>query len=63
MTDPRELFARLTGEFEDLHSLAVEGQAASSDFVFLSMLSAEISNGLQRCGVIVSSIDELVRGS
>ena len=63
MTDPRELFARLTGEFEDMHALAVEGQAASRDHAFLSVLVAEICNGLQRTAATVAEIAEVVRTS
>lgn len=48
MIEPAELFARLTGELEDLHGLAIEGQEADQPSEVLDALAASIGNGLHR---------------
>jgi hypothetical protein len=55
--EPAELFARLTCEMEDLHALAVEGQAADQPDEALSVLAIEICNGLQRSQQLVGQIN------
>ncbi len=63
MSDPRELFVRLTCELEDLHGLAIEGQSASNDAAHQSVLANEICNGLQRSEHIVEMIVRMVQPS
>ena len=48
MTEPAELFARLTGELEDMHGLAVEGQAAGQPTEMLHALADALATGLRR---------------
>lgn len=48
MTEPAGLFARLTGEVEDLHILAIEGQAADLPIEASRMLAAQFCTGLHR---------------
>lgn len=63
MSDPRELFVRLTCELEDLHGLAIEGRSASNDAAHLSVLANEICNGLQRSTGLVEMIVRMVEPS
>lgn len=56
MTDPLELFAKLTCCLEDLHGLAVEGQAADQPTEMLLILAEHSCNGVQLCGEIVAQI-------
>lgn len=56
MTDPTELFAKLTRELEDLHGLAVEGQAADQPSELLLILAEQSCNGVHRCGQIIAQI-------
>lgn len=48
MSEPAELFARLTGELEDMHGLAVEGQAAGQPTELLHALADALATALQR---------------
>ena len=56
MIEPAELFARLTCEIEDLHGLAVEGQAADQPDEALAVLAIEICNGLHRSQELVGQV-------
>ena len=56
MIEPAELFARLTGELEDLHGLSVEGQQSDQPPELLNALVASICNGLQRAGMTLAEI-------
>ena len=56
MIEPVELFARLTGELEDLHGLTIEGQQADQPPEVLDALAAAIGNGLQRAGTTLAEI-------
>ncbi|KGB55036.1 hypothetical protein FG91_01666 [Sphingopyxis sp. LC81] len=56
MSDPTQLYATLTGNLEDLHGLAVEGQAADQPAELLLMLADQICNGLHRCQRIADQI-------
>lgn len=47
MNDASRLFADLTGQLEDLHGLAVEGQAAEQPPQVLHALAESIATGLQ----------------
>lgn len=47
MSEPAELFARLTGELEDMHSLAIEGQAAGQPPEMLLALADALATTLQ----------------
>lgn len=63
MSDPAELFARLTGNLEDLHGLAVEGQVADHPAEMLLMLADQICNGLHRSRSLADQIKQLVGGA
>ena len=63
MSDPRELFVRLTCELEDLHGLAIEGQSASNDAAHQFVLANEICNALHRSTGIVEVIVRMVQPS
>lgn len=56
MIEPAELFARLTGELEDLHGLTIEGQQADQPPEGFDALAASIGNGLQRAGTTLRKI-------
>ena len=48
MSDVRRLFADLTGQLEDLHGIAVEGQAPDQPPQLLVALADSLATGLQR---------------
>ena len=56
MIEPVELFARLTGELEDLHGITVEGQQSDLPPEVLQALVASIGNGLHRAGTTLAEI-------
>lgn len=56
MIKPAELFARLTGELEDLHGITVEGQCADQPPEILNALAASLGNGLQRARTTLGEI-------
>ena len=56
MIEPAKLFARLTGELEDLHGLTVEGQQADQPPEVLGALVASIGSGLQRVGTTLAEL-------
>ena len=47
MSEATRLFARLTGELEDLHGLAVEGQVYDQPPEVLHALADGVATGLQ----------------
>jgi hypothetical protein len=47
VSDAADLFARLTGELEDMHGIAVEGQAADQPPEVLHSLADALAAGLQ----------------
>lgn len=47
MNEASELFARLAGELEDMHGVAVEGQAADQPWEVLQSLADALATGLQ----------------
>ena len=47
MSEASRLFAQLTGELEDIHGLAVEGQAADQPPQVLHALADSVATGLQ----------------
>ncbi|GAA4641503.1 hypothetical protein GCM10023115_00430 [Pontixanthobacter gangjinensis] len=53
MIEPAELFARITGQLEDLHGIAVEGQRANLSPDENCVYADQISNGLQNIGEVV----------
>lgn len=63
MNDPAELFANLTGNLEDLHGLAAEGQVADHPAEMLLMLANQICNGLYDCHSLADQIKKLVGSS
>jgi len=56
VTNPAELFAKLTGEVEDLHMLAIEGQTADLPIEASRMIAAQFCNGLQRVYILLARI-------
>lgn len=56
MIEPSELFATLTCRLEDLHGLAVEGQAADHPTEMLLILAEQSYIALQLCCAIVEQI-------
>lgn len=62
MSDPSELFARLTCQIEDLHGIAFEGQAASLSDDERLALAAHICNGLQGARKILRQIRQALGG-
>lgn len=56
MSDPAALFAKLTGEVEDLHMLAIEGQAADLPIEASRMIAAQFCNGLHRVYILLAQI-------
>ena len=47
MTEPAEVFARITTELEDKHGVSVEGQSSDKPPEGFAILALEICNGLQ----------------
>lgn len=60
MSVTTELFVQLTCEFEDLHSLATEGQADGQPEGLLRILNAQIGDGVQKCREISSRINDVL---
>ena len=56
MTEPAELFARLTCEIEDMHGLAVEGQSPDQPPEILAALNRSIRLRLATCDQITAEI-------
>lgn len=56
MPDAAELFARLTGELEDLHALATEGQERGLPSEASRIVVGQFGNGLQRLHALVDQI-------
>ena len=56
MIEHAELFARLTGDLEDLHGLTVEGQQSDQSPEVLNALVASIGNGLQRAETTLAEV-------
>ena len=57
MTEPAELFARLTPELEDMHGLTIEGQRAEQPLEVNVALVFSIRKGLHRCDAILGEIE------
>ncbi|MXO94850.1 hypothetical protein GRI34_00270 [Erythrobacter aquimaris] len=56
MNQSGEIFARIIAELEDLHCVAVDGQAADQTPEAIAVLSIEICNGLQRVGDLFAEV-------
>ena len=56
MNKSGEIFARITAEWEGLHGVAVEGQAADQPPKTIAVLSLEICNGLQRVRDLMAEV-------
>jgi hypothetical protein len=56
MTEPAELFARLTCEIEDMHGMAIEGQSPDQPPEVLAALNRSIRLRLATCDQITASI-------
>ena len=56
MTEPAELFARLTCEIEDMHGLAIEGQSPDQPPEILAALNYSIRIRLAKCDQITVEI-------
>tara|TARA_R110002020_G_scaffold475979_1_gene715308 strand:- start:1500 stop:1694 length:195 start_codon:yes stop_codon:yes gene_type:complete len=61
MIEPAELFARITGQFEDLHGIAVDGQGANLSNDEYEALVDLICTGLQRIDATLQSTKTLLR--
>lgn len=57
MIDTAELFARMTCQIEDLHGIAVEGQAADLPKEASRAFADLLATGLQRAGAIMAQIE------
>lgn len=62
MIKPAELFAKLTCGLEDLHAIAIEGQAPDHPNELLLVLVNQSCNGLHRCSEIIAQIKATVGG-
>lgn len=58
MTEPAELFARLTCEIEDMHGLAIEGQRLDQPPEVNAALVRSIRLRLHQCVQIVAQITD-----
>lgn len=58
MTEPAELFARLTCEIEDMHGLAIEGQRPDQPPEVNAALVRSIRLRLTQCVQIVAQITD-----
>lgn len=63
MSDPAELFARLSMQLEDLHGLTVEGQRKDQPPEHLLCLSRQAREGLQRSLTLCAEIEEMCENS
>ena len=61
MNQSGEIFARITAELEDLHGVAVEGQAADQPPEAIAVLLLEICNGLQRIGDLLAEVRRIAK--
>lgn len=57
MIDTADLFASMTCQIEDLHGIAVEGQAADLPKEASRAFAVLLATGLQRAGAIVAQIE------
>ena len=56
MTEPAEVFARITAELEDIHGVAVEGQSGDQPPEGVAVLTLEICNGLHRVRDLLTEV-------
>ena len=56
MSEPAEMFARLTCEIEDMHGLAIEGQRPDQPPEIIYALVRSIRLRLAQCGQIAAQI-------
>lgn len=63
MTEPAELFARLTILLEDLHGMTVEGQRADQPPEHCRCLSRQVRQGFKRGQRLCAEIEEMCGGS
>ena len=56
MTEPTEIFARITAELEDIHGVAVEGQSSDQPPEGITILVLEICNGLHRVRDLLAEV-------
>lgn len=61
MNQSGEICARIIAELEDLHGVAVEGQAADQPPEAIAVLSLEICNGLQRIGDLLAEVRRIAK--
>ena len=57
MTETAELFARLTCVIEDMHAIAVEGQAADLPNEANKALAAHLTTGLEQACSLLEAIE------
>jgi hypothetical protein len=58
VSEPAELFARLTCEIEDMHGLAIEGQRPDQPSEIIDALVLSIRLRLTQCGRITAQITD-----
>lgn len=59
MTEPTEIFARITAELEDMHGVAVEGQSGDQPPEGIAILALVICNGLHRVRDLLAEVPRL----
>ncbi|MEP0189755.1 MAG: hypothetical protein ABJP70_01235 [Erythrobacter sp.] len=62
MTETAELFARFTCVIEDMHGIAVEGQAADLPDEASKALAAHLTTGIKRASSILDAIERNTGG-
>ncbi len=62
MTETAELFAGMTCVIEDMHGIAIEGQAADLSVEANKALAAHLTTGLQQAGSILEAIENKIGG-
>lgn len=62
MTEPAELFARLTMLLEDLHGITIEGQRADQPPEYCRCLSRQVRQGLKRGQRLCAEIEAMCGG-
>ena len=62
MNSVAEHFASLTAQFEDMHGLAVEGQAADQPLEVCAALTVSLAKALRQAQQLVSVIRSAVDG-
>jgi len=59
VTEPTEIFARITAELEDMHGVAVERQSGDQPPEGIAILAFVICNGLHRVRDLLAEVPRL----